>query len=274
MLSWIYFASPSKSLVKETINRLNFGTVLDRIILSISGELIMRKIMNLVVITGVAITAIFAGDIKGTVKYVGKAPKAKRLRMDADPVCAASHKEAARTESFIVDADGNLANVLVYIKGVNYSGKAPSTAATIDQKGCVYNPHVMGVMTGQTVKILNSDATMHNIHALPKVNREFNKGMPKSLKEISTVFDKAEDVFVIKCDVHPWMKSYTQVFDHPYFAVTGADGTFNISDVPDGTYEIIAWQEKFKKKVLTQSVTVKGGAASVNFEFKRPKKKK
>jgi len=234
----------------------------------------MRKMMNLVVIASLAISTIFAGEVTGRVKYVGKAPKSKRLRMDADPVCAASHKEAVKAESFIVDADGNLANVIVYLKGVSFNGKAPTVAATIDQKGCVYSPHVMGVMTGQPVKILNNDATMHNIHALPKVNREFNKGMPKSLKEISTVFDKAEDVFVIKCDVHPWMKSYTQVFDHPYFAVTGADGTFNIADVPDGTYEIVAWQEKFKKKVLTQSVTVKGGSALVNFNFERPKKKK
>ena len=230
--------------------------------------------MNLVVIAGVAVSAIFAGDVTGRVKYVGKAPKMKRLRMDADPVCAASHQEAAKAESFIVDADGNLANVIVYLKGVSFNGKATPTAATIDQKGCIYSPHVMGIMAGQPVKILNNDATMHNIHALPKVNREFNKGMPKSLKEISTVFDKAEDVFVIKCDVHPWMKSYTQVFDHPYFAVTGSDGTFNIANVPDGTYEIVAWQEKFKKKVLTQSVTVKDGAATVNFNFERPKKKK
>jgi hypothetical protein len=114
---------------------------------------------------------------------------------------------------------------------------------------------------------------MHNIHGLPKVNKEFNFGMPKSLKEKSVIFDKAEDVFVIKCDVHPWMKSYTQVFDHPYFAVTAADGTFKISSVPDGTYDIVAWQERFKEK-LTQSVTIKGGDANVNFEFKRPKKKK
>ncbi|MBN4080832.1 carboxypeptidase regulatory-like domain-containing protein [Caldithrix abyssi] len=245
----------------------------------------MRKMMNLVVIAGLAISTVFAGDVTGRVKYIGKAPKAKLLRMDADPVCAASHQEAVKSESFIVDADGNLANVIVYLKGLSYSGealsaaakangKSLSTAATIDQKGCVYSPHVMGVMMGQPIKILNSDATMHNIHALPKVNREFNKGMPKSLKEISTTFDKAEDVFVIKCDVHPWMKSYTQVFDHPYFAVTGADGTFNIANVPNGTYEIVAWQEKFKTRVLTQKVTVSDGKATVNFTFKRPEKKK
>ena len=132
----------------------------------------------------------------------------------------------------------------------------------------------MGVQAGQPVKILNSDATMHNIHGLPKVNREFNFGMPKTLKEKTIKFDKSEDVFVVKCDVHPWMKSYTQVFDHPYFSVTDKDGSFSIPNVPDGTYEIVAWQEKFgSKRVLSQSVTVKSGSAQVNFEFKRPSKK-
>ena len=234
----------------------------------------MRKILTFSIIGSLAVTTLFAGDVSGRVKYVGKAPKSKRLRMDADPVCAASHKEAAISESFIVDGDGNLANVIVYLKGVSYTGKPLATAATIDQNGCVYSPHVLGVMAGQTIKILNSDATMHNIHALPKVNREFNKGMPKSLKQTTEIFDKAEDVFVIKCDVHPWMKNYTQVFDHPYFAVTGNDGTFSISDVPDGTYEVVAWQEKFgSKRTLSQRVTVSSGKATVNFNFERPQKK-
>jgi len=218
--------------------------------------------------------SLIAGELTGSVKYVGKAPKAKRLRMDADPVCASSHQEAAKSESFIVDAEGNLANVLVYLKNVDYKGAVPTEEKTLDQAGCIYTPHVMGVQVGQTVKILNSDATMHNIHGLPKVNREYNFGMPKTLKEKSMVFNKAEDVFVVKCDVHPWMKSYTQVFDHPYFAVTDKTGKFSIANVPDGTYEIVAWQEKFgSKRTLSQSVTVKSGEAVVNFEFSRPKKK-
>lgn len=234
----------------------------------------MHKIISMGLIAVFSIGAITAGEIKGRVKFIGKGPKAKRIRMDADPVCAASHKEAARAESFIVDANGNLANVIVYLKGVKYDGKAPSNEVIIDQKGCVYSPHVLGVQAGQPVKILNSDATMHNIHGLPKVNKEFNFGMPKSLKEKSIVFDKSEDVFVIKCDVHPWMKSYTQVFDHPYFAVSGTDGTFSIPNVPDGTYEAVAWQERLgDKNKLTQSVTVKGGVAELNFNFERPKKK-
>jgi len=219
--------------------------------------------------------SLIAGELTGSVKYVGKAPKAKRIRMDADPVCASSHKEAAKAESFIVDANGNLANVLVYLKNVEYSGSAPSEEKVLDQAGCVYSPHVMGVQVGQSVKILNSDATMHNIHGLPKVNREYNFGMPKTLKEKSMVFNKAEDVFVVKCDVHPWMKSYTQVFDHPYYAVTDETGKFSIPNVPDGTYEVVAWQEKFgNKRTLSQNVTVKSGKAVVNFEFSRPKPKK
>ena len=233
----------------------------------------MRKIMSMVMIAFIALSALVAGEGKGRVKYLGKPPKAKRIRMDEDPVCAASHKERVNQEKMILDAEGNMANVIVYLKGVPYNGEAPSNEVIIDQKGCVYSPHVMGVQAGQPIKILNSDAVMHNIHGLPKVNKEFNFGMPKSLKEKSVIFDKAEDVFVIKCDVHPWMKSYTQVFDHPYFAVTDTNGAFSISNVPDGSYDIVAWQERFKKKVLTQSVTIKDGAATVNFEFKRPKKK-
>ena len=234
----------------------------------------MHKIINMGMIAVLSIGTITAGEIKGRVKYIGKSPKAKRIRMDADPVCAASHQEAAKAESFVVDADGNMANVIVYLKGVEYSGKTPSNEVIIDQKGCVYSPHVLGVQAGQPLKILNSDATMHNIHGLPKINKEFNFGMPKSLKQKTVTFNKAEDVFVIKCDVHPWMKSYTQVFDHPYFAVSGSDGSFSISDVPDGTYEAIAWQEKFgSKRIMTQSVTVKNGDAELNFSFERPKKK-
>lgn len=219
--------------------------------------------------------ALSAGDIVGNVKYDGKVPKAKRLRMDADPVCSASHQETAYSESFVVDTNGNLANVIVYLKDVAYNGAPPKEAAILDQNGCIYSPHVLAVMAGQKIKILNSDATMHNIHGLPKVNKEFNFGMPKTLKEKTITFDKPENVFVIKCDVHPWMKSYTQVFSHPYFAVTGADGSFKISDVPAGTYELIAWQEKFgAKRTLSQKVTVGDGKSSANFTFKRPKKKK
>lgn len=218
-------------------------------------------------------TIAFAGDLSGTVNYDGKIPKKKTLRMDSDPVCNAAHSEAVYKQSFVVDENGNLANVLVYIKNIS-SDTAPSDIAVLDQNGCMYSPHVMGVQTGQEIKILNSDPTMHNIHGLPKVNREFNFGMPKTVKEKSISFDKVEDVFVVKCDVHPWMKSYVQVFDHPYFSVTGLDGKFTINNIPPGEYEVVAWQEKFgSKRTLSQHVTVGNDSQTLNFTFSRPKKK-
>ena len=202
--------------------------------------------------------SLIAGDLLGTVKYEGKAPKRKAVRMDSDPVCGASHQAKVYNESFIVDEKGNMANVLVYLKDVKFDGDTPTDPVILDQSGCMYSPHVSGVIAGQNVKILNSDATMHNIHGLPKVNKEFNFGMPKTVKEKVISFEKAEDVFKVKCDVHPWMRSYIQVFNHPYFAVTSSDGSFKISDIPPGQYEVIAWQEKFSPRygILEKSVTI------------------
>lgn len=232
----------------------------------------MRKLISTLIIVTMA-SALFAGDLVGTVTYEGKPPKRKTLRMDSDPVCGAAHKEAVRAESFIVDTSGNLANVIVYLKNVSPESP-PSEAAVLDQKGCMYIPHVLGVQAGQEVKILNSDPTMHNIHGLPKVNKEFNFGMPKTVKEKLITFDKSEDVFVVKCDVHPWMKSYVQVFDHSYYAVTGLDGKYSISGIPAGEYEVIAWQEKFgSKRTLSQTVSIDGDTTTLDFTFTRPNKK-
>jgi plastocyanin len=218
-------------------------------------------------------TFTFAGDLTGTVNYDGKIPKKKILRMDSDPVCNSAHSEAVYKQSFVVDENGNLANVLIYLKNAS-ADTVPSESAVIDQKGCMYAPHVIGVQAGQEVKFLNSDPTMHNIHGLPKVNKEFNFGMPKTVKEKSVTFDKPEDVFVIKCDVHPWMKSYVHVFDHPYFAVSGTDGKYAISGVPEGEYEVVAWQEKFgSKRTLTQTVTIGDDSTMLDFIFVRPSKK-
>ncbi len=223
-------------------------------------------------IVGISST-LFGGDLTGTVTYEGKIPKKKTLRMDSDPVCGAAHQDAVYTESFIVDENGHLANVLVYLKNAS-ADTVPANAAVIDQNGCMYSPHVFGMQAGQELKILNSDPTMHNIHGLPKLNKEFNFGMPKTVKERSVTFKKPEDVFVIKCDVHPWMKSYVQVFDHPYFAVSGVDGKYAISGVPAGEYEVVAWQEKFgSKRIITQSVTVGNDTTTLDFKFVKPSKK-
>ena len=132
-----------------------------------------------------------------------------------------------------------------------------------------YKPHVMGIMVGQTYKILNSDGVLHNVHALPKINSQWNRAMPATVKEATAKFDKAEGLFQVKCDVHPWMNAYVGVFTHPFFSVTGADGKFTISGLDPGTYEITAWQERLG----TQTATVTVGASDTktqNFKFAMP----
>ena len=219
--------------------------------------------------------ALDAGTLKGHVKYDGKAPKPKRLRMDADPVCGSSHSGPVKSENFKMAKDGSMEDVLVYLKNVKYSGGIPSEPAVLDQQGCIYVPHVFGMMAGQELLIKNSDATLHNIHSMAKTNTQFNFAMPKVVKEKTVSFDKVEDPFYIKCDVHPWMKAWVAVFDHPYFAVTDKDGNFKIDGIPAGTYEVIAWQEKFKmKKHLTATVTIGEGETVNNFTFVRQSKKK
>tara|TARA_B100000965_G_C19505126_1_gene719262 strand:- start:450 stop:1157 length:708 start_codon:yes stop_codon:yes gene_type:complete len=214
-----------------------------------------------------------AGDIKGTVKYDGKPPKKKPLRMDADPVCGAAHSGKVFSESFKVNASGELAECIVYLKNVKYNGGVPSGSVELDQKGCIYTPHVFGIQAGQELLIKNSDATLHNIHSMPKKNKEFNFAMPKVVKTKKAKFDSSEDPFYIKCDVHPWMKTWVLVSDHPYFAVTDSDGKYEIKGVPAGTYEVVCWQEKFKKKAIVETITVGDGEVTKNFTFTRPKKK-
>ena len=132
-----------------------------------------------------------AGDIKGKVKYSGKAPKNRPLRMDADPVCGASHSEKVFSESFKINSKGELAECIVYLRDVKYSGGVPKEAVVLDQKGCIYTPHVFGIQAGQDLLIKNSDATLHNIHSIPKKNKEFNFAMPKVVKEKKAKFDSS-----------------------------------------------------------------------------------
>jgi hypothetical protein len=137
---------------------------------------------------------------------------------------------------------------------------------TLDQRGCIYVPHVMGIMVGQQYRILNSDGILHNIHTLPKINRSFNRAMPATLKETSTTFEKPEAVFNIKCDVHPWMSAYIAVFTHPFFSTTATDGKFTIAGLDAGTYEITAWHERLGTQ--SASVTVSGSDTKTqDFKF-------
>jgi plastocyanin len=204
-------------------------------------------------------TAFAASSITGTVTFAGKAPNLKPLSMDADPACAKKHSGPVPNEMLVLGSGNTMGNIMVWVSKGLPAGKtwpAPKTPVVLDQKGCIYVPHVMGIMVGQPYRILNSDGVLHNVHALPKINKGFNRAMPPTLKEASASFDKPEDIFQIKCDVHPWMNAYVGVFTHPFFSVTGKEGKFNISGLDAGTYTITAWHERLG----TQTATVTVGA--------------
>ena len=219
--------------------------------------------------------AIAASTITGTVVFAGKAPTLRPLDMAAEAVCHKKHgSKPAPNEALVLGTGNTMGNIMVWVSKGLPAGKtypAPKTPVTLDQDGYVYKPHVMGIMVGQPYRILNSDGILHNIHTLPKVNPSFNKGMPATLKEATTVFNKPEDVFHIKCDVHPWMSAYIAVFTHPFFSVTGTDGKFTISGLDPGTYEITAWHERLGTQ--TASITVAANETKAqNFKFASPVK--
>ena len=212
------------------------------------------------------------GTIEGTVKYNGPLPHAKLIHMDADPICYAVNKGNVHAQSIIVGDNNTLGNVFVYIKsGLSQSNyPAPSDVAVIDQAGCNYKPHVIGVMVGQKVKFLNPDGTLHNVHAMSKINPEFNASMPDFRKEMVVTFDKPELMFPIRCDVHPWMQAWMAVMAHPFFDVTGSEGKFVVKNVPPGTYIIEAWHEKLESQTATVTVT-DNTVQKVDFTFSQPK---
>lgn len=207
------------------------------------------------------------GALSGTVTFSGEAPAAQAIQMGADPSCARLHPDGAMTEIVVVGDNGGLGNVFVYVKeGLEgQSFDVPEEAVVLDQKGCMYLPHVFGVRAGQTVTIMNSDETLHNIHAIPKNNREFNVGQPVQGLKTDRVFDNPEVMVPFKCDVHKWMASYLGVVDHPFFGTTGANGSYSIPNLPPGDYVIEAWHEKYGTQQMNVSVGADGADAS--FEF-------
>ena len=206
--------------------------------------------------------------VSGKVSFAGSAPQLDQIKMDADAYCKAAHSTPVYSQEVEVNGNGTLKDVLVYVKsGVSGSYPTPSSAVVLDQKGCQYHPHIFGIQAGQPLKIVNSDGTLHNIHALPKTNAEFNIGQPFQNMTTEKKFDKPEMPVRFKCDVHKWMGAYCGVFNHPFFAVTNDQGTFEIKGLPPGNYVIEAWQEKYGPQ--DQNVTVSGTESkSVDFAFK------
>lgn len=207
-----------------------------------------------------------AGSVGGTIRLEGTPPAAEPINMASDPYCESQGKA---TIDEYQTAGGGLGNVFVYVKDGLGQLKfpVPATPAVLDQKGCLYAPHVLGLQVGQTLEIRNSDSTLHNMHAIPESNREFNKALNLQGLNHTHTFSTAEVMIPFKCDVHRWMRSYVGVLDHPFFAVTGADGAFRLAGLPPGTYTVEAWHEKLGRQ--TQSVTIGASEAKdVSFTFK------
>jgi plastocyanin len=216
--------------------------------------------------------AFAASTVTGTITFTGTPPPPRPLDMAADPACAKKHTTPALNEMLVLGTGNTMGNIIVWVSKGLPAGKtypAPTAPVVLDQNGCQYKPHVMAIMVGQPYKILNSDGILHNVHALPKINAAFNKPMPATVKEATVKFDKAEAIFNIKCDVHPWMNASIGVFAHPFYAVTGPDGKFTISGLDAGTYEITAWHERLGTQ--TASVTVGATGSKVqDFKFGTP----
>jgi hypothetical protein len=208
-----------------------------------------------------------SGSISGKIAFEGTVPAAQKVKLTADPKCAAMHKEGLERQTVKVK-DGGLADVLVYVKtGVSGSYPPPAEPALLDQKGCDYTPHMTVLVAGQPLKIRNSDDTLHNIHPRPTINQEFNFGQPRQGAENTKLMDKPEVMIPVGCDVHPWMRAYISVLSHPFFAVTKEDGTFEIKGLPAGEYEVEAAHGKLK--TMTGKISVKDGeAARLDLTFK------
>src|ERR1035437_6250124 len=209
-----------------------------------------------------------AADITGVITLKGAAPAEKELTpIKDDPTCSASYPGALPKRKFyVVGASGELADVIVSLKGI--SGKSTGAAAAplvMDQKGCLYYPQILAVQTGQKIIVKNSDTCVHNVHTVPKENAPQNMVHMPGGADLNFTFDKPEPFLKFQCDVHPWMFAWVSVFDHPYFAVSGADGKFTIKDVPPGKYTLEATHRKLG--VQTAEIEVKDDGAAQNFTF-------
>jgi hypothetical protein len=214
------------------------------------------------------VDAATAGSISGKIMFTGTPPEPEKINMDAEPACAGAYSEGPFDEKVMVSDDGSLANAFIYVKtgleGMNFP--APSEPAVLDQVNCRYHPHILGVQTNQTVLIRNSDDLLHNIHPEPANSRGFNVGQPKKDMETEKLFGAAEIMIPVGCDVHGWMSAFIGVVDHPYFAVSGSDGSFQLPNLPPGEYTIEVWHETLGTKEMKVTVGEKE-AVSLDFTY-------
>ena len=232
------------------------------------GAFAMTRRLHLVFFLMLLISPpLFAATVTGRVLFDGSPGENPKIDMSADPVCRSLHESGVFDERVIVNANGTLKNVFVYVKeGLEKTSLAPAGEVVLDQKGCSYHPRIQGMQAGQTLTILNSDSTLHNVHAFAKNNKEFNLGMPLQGMKLEKTFSNPEVMVKMKCDVHPWMTGYIGVVDHPFFAVTNEEGVFEVENLPPGEYTFEAWHETYGTK--SQHVVVEDEApVEVVFQF-------
>lgn len=233
-------------------------------------------VMGLVLLAG---AVAHGGTITGTIKYEGEVPDLPPYDMSGVSACHTMHTKPIANEILVLGEGQTMANVVVRVKSGLPKKEYPvsSEPIVLDQRGCVYAPHVVAIQVGQELKILNSDNTIHNVRSLSRVNKGFNRAMlpakPGQPKVMTKTFSELEDPFKLKCDVHPWMWAFCYIVEHPFFAVTKKDGTFKIEGLDAGTYEIEAWHEKLLTKSGFVTIT-EDGTATIDFTFSRPKPKK
>jgi plastocyanin len=203
-----------------------------------------------------------AGTISGRVLFNGAAPAMPEIDMSSNPQCERQHHRPWKAETVVVNSNKTLRNVFIWIKDGLPRARwtPPAEPAKLDQNGCVYEPHVLGLMAGQQLEILNSDPVNHNVHAESQVNPAWNESQPPRAEHKFKRFDSAEVLFPVTCSVHPWMRSYIGVSPHPFFAVTGDDGTFTLKGVPPGTYTVEAVHEKYGRKEGRLTLAPNGNA--------------
>jgi len=210
-------------------------------------------------------------SITGTVKFAGSQPPAERVKMDADPQCLLQHKEPVHKQEIVVNPNGTLRHVFVYVKQ-GLEGRTfptPTSPVVLDQHGCLYNPHVFGMQVSQPLEIVNSDPTLHNVNCKATKSKPFNIAQPTKGMKSTKTFAAPEIMVKCACNVHPWMATYIGVLSHPFFGVTGEDGRVTLSGLPAGQYTLEAWHEKCGTQ--TQTVTVgDGDTKQLNFEFTVP----
>jgi hypothetical protein len=235
-------------------------------------QIMRMKPIYMAALAGLAASAIVVyaapsgGTISGKVTYEGTPAKAKPIDMSKEPSCAKQHATPITTETVVTGANNALENVVVYVSAGAPDESAPSQSVKFDQKGCQYIPHVLAFQVNQALEIANDDQTSHNIHPLPKINREWNKSQPPGTPPMTDKYDKPEFI-PVKCNIHPWMHGNFAVLKNSHYAVTEGEGSFKLPNLPPGKYTITAWHESYGDQ--TQEVTISGSETkTVSFVFK------